>query len=98
MNGTKSTARKWASLERDVLIRKNISIMLLSETRLMNEESSPPTIGYNYSNRKETKDKRPNGGVGIPFKSDLEILWTEKSKDWKAQAMMIAKQKWVIMS
>ena len=100
MNGTKSTARKWASLERDVLIRKNISIMLLSETRLMNEESCPPIQGYsyNYSNRKETKNKRPNGGVGILFKSDLEILWIEKSKDWIAQAMMITKQKWVIVS
>ena len=48
----------------------------------MNEESSSPIQGYSYdsSNRKETKNKRPNGGVGILFKSDLKSSGLREAK------------------
>ena len=49
INGTKFNKAKWAALERDVLLGRKTKIMLLSETRLMNDKQCPTVEGYHFT-------------------------------------------------
>ena len=87
INGTKFNKAKWAALERDVLLGRKTKVMLLSETRLMNNEQSPMVEGYHstFSNPLKPNYRYPTGGVGILISSnDLDLTWAEKGEDWVA--------------
>lgn len=101
MNGGRSE-RKWVTIERDVLRSpEEVSILMVSETRLMNSETPPNLSGYSWigSNRRGKSGRRSSGGVGILWATHVgDDVWSEKGKDWVAQAIQIEGEIWVFIS
>ena len=100
INGTKSSIAKLASLENDVLIERNVDVVLLCETKLMNEECLPAIDGYSSvsSNRSGTTGRFSNGGVAIIYRNTFENIFVHKGNDFVAQAVRLEESKWVFIS
>ena len=59
INGIESCLVKWTPVENDISRERDVGIIMLSETRLMNEESVPDIAGYCnvQSNRRGSSGK-----------------------------------------
>ena len=60
---------KWVSVEKDLLIEREVDVLMLCETKLMNEEKVPSMDGYCSvsSNRQGSSGRKSNGGVAILY-------------------------------
>lgn len=76
-------------------------VILLSETKLMNDETAPKINSYYFigSNRDGPTGQKSCGGVGILMPSiRFKEIWTMRGRDWIAHAVEGANQKWVFIS
>src|SRR5436190_8823747 len=102
MNSASSSVSlsKWAILEHDVLHEQEVQVLLLSETRLMNQDVPPYIMGYRWigSNRQGLTGRRAHGGVGIIIANNYEEILIEKGDDWIATILNINKKRRVFVS